>query len=93
MIRSMTIDEWERETKRVRSPAKRARLHGPSPGRAAEEMGVTRQAVHRAIERGTLDALRVTYDEDGEKLAFMIITEASFERYQKARSYREAMAG
>jgi hypothetical protein len=44
---------------------------GPSPGGAAAELGVSRQAVHRAIDRGTLDAWYVATPGEGGRPSFI----------------------
>lgn len=54
-------------------------LSGPSPGGAAAELGISRQAVHAAIRRGTLDALAVY---DGMQLSHYTISQSSIQRYR-----------
>lgn len=54
-------------------------LSGPSPGGAASELGITRQAVHEAIRRGSLDAVAVY---QGAKLLHYTIPHASLEAYK-----------
>jgi hypothetical protein len=56
------------------------RVGGPSPGGAAGELGMSRQAVHRAISRGTLDAW---YVPDGKEF-YVYVTEESIKRYKKS---------
>jgi hypothetical protein len=65
----------------------RADLVGWSPGAAAAELGITRQAVHAAIRRGDLDANEVKDLETGMKLYF--IPDASLRRFAKARADRD----
>jgi hypothetical protein len=67
------------------------RLQGPSPGGAAVDLDMSRQAVHRAIERGSLDAW---YVYDGKipglrQLRMINVTMESIERY-KASGRRRA---
>jgi hypothetical protein len=62
------------------------RLQGPSPGGAAAELDMSRQAVHRAIERGSLDAW---YVYDGvvpglRRLRMINVTMESIERYKES---------
>lgn len=52
---------------------------GPSPGGAAGELGVTRQAVHKAIRRGDLEVIAVM---DGRRLSHYTISLSSLERYK-----------
>lgn len=56
------------------------RVGGPSPGGAAAELGMSRQAVHRAISRGTLDAW---YVPDGKEF-YVYVTDESIRRYKKS---------
>ena len=57
------------------------RVGGPSPGGAAAELGVSRQAVHRAVLRGTLDAWYVPTGHSGY---FIYVTDESIKRYKKS---------
>jgi hypothetical protein len=66
------------------------KVNGPSPGGAAAELGVSRQAVHRAIDRGTLDAWYVAAPgESGADKFYIFVTEESIKRY-KASGRRRA---
>jgi hypothetical protein len=61
------------------------RLQGPSPGGAAADLDMSRQAVHRAIDRGALDAWYV-YDGSAvpglRKLRMINVSMESIERYK-----------
>jgi hypothetical protein len=71
-------------------PKIREQACGPSPGGAAAELGMSRQAVHRAIERGTLVAWYVaTPSEKGAIKFYIFVTEESIKRY-KASGRRRA---
>jgi hypothetical protein len=61
----------------------RDKVDGPSPGGAAVELGISRQAVHRAISRGTLDAWYVsTPTASGGEGFYVFVTEESMRRYK-----------
>jgi len=67
---------------------------GPSPGGAAGELGVSRQAVHLAIKRGDLEAMAVY---DGRRLSHYTISVSSLQRYrdqlrQRAKVQLEQLA-
>ena len=65
-----------------------AELLGWSPGGAAGQLGISRQAVHKAIQRGDLDAVIVNGD-DG-KLRMFMIPDASLKAFAERRSRRLA---
>jgi len=75
---TMTLKAWGEA---VHGPRGRLDFNGYSPGGAAEALGITRQAVHQAVHRGTLDCLRLT-DPNGHLLA-VIIPHSSLEHYRK----------
>jgi len=54
-------------------------LRGYSPGGARSILGITRQGVYSAVKRGSLDMVRITENGTGP---YLIITNASIERYQ-----------
>lgn len=58
---------------------------GPSPGGAAAELGISRQAVHQAIRRGDLDVLAVY---EGRRLSHYTISQSSIARYKQQRISR-----
>lgn len=53
---------------------------GPSPGGAAAELGISRQAVHTAVKRGSLLGYSLTYR--GRRIA-LIVAQASIEKFKK----------
>jgi predicted secreted protein len=63
--------------------------NGDSPGGVAAELGISRQAVHKALKRGDLDGWRVVRDDTGE-LAAIVIHPESVRRYIALRKVRGA---
>lgn len=62
---------------------------GPSPGGAANDLGITRQGVHAAIKRGDLDVLAIF---DGSKLSHYTISQSSLAAYKatlRAKALRD----
>ena len=74
MIKKMKVREWQMATSE--SEARLAELSGTSPGGAAAELGITRQAVHKAILRGDLDMIHVVDDRTGKLVMNMIPAES-----------------
>lgn len=60
-----TVSEFWAEYEHA-TPSRRRHLLGLSPGGAAALLGISRQAVHRAIDRGTLRATYIHDDHTGE---------------------------
>lgn len=85
-LRKINWQRWEKLT--AESDRQRAELLGWSPGGAAAQLGISRQAVHKAIHRGDLDAVMVLR-EDGKLSAFMI-PDASLKAFAEKRSQRAA---
>ena len=54
-------------------------LRGISPGGARSLLGITRQGVYSAVQRGSLDMVRITEQGTGP---YLIIPESSIERYR-----------
>jgi hypothetical protein len=82
--KTITMKAWIKLTRKDTSPNNRA-TNGPSPGGVAAELGITRQAVHQAIERGDLDAWRIVDDSTGRLRAIVIPYEAVL-RYKEIRA-------
>lgn len=61
---------------------------GVSPGAAASIAGISRQAIHRAIDRGSLQAYYV-YHDDGS-LAWVVISDKSLSEYIERNRRRRA---
>ena len=87
MIRKMNTRRWNELTDT--SDRLRAQLLGWSPGGAAAQLGISRQAVHKAIRRGDLDAVIVTKDGSDELSMFMI-PDASLQAFKLRREQRRA---
>jgi hypothetical protein len=80
-IQRTTLSAW---LKANEGADPRSRNHpGTSPGGVAQRLGCTRQAVHKLIQSGTLDAIAVY---DGKLLAFYVVTEPSLRAYQQQKS-------
>lgn len=58
--------------------------YGPSPGGAAAILGMSRQSVYRAIQRGALKAYRVYYPNT-DKDPMVFIDSASLDLYKDLR--------
>ena len=70
---------WSRymaELEAAESPSARRRLLGHSPGMASSIAGVSRQAIHDAIDRGNLTAFYIHDDDTGELRAILIPDES-----------------
>lgn len=86
-IRKMNTKRWTELTDT--SDRLRAQLLGWSPGGAAAQLGISRQAVHKAIRRGDLDAVIVTKD-DSEQLSMFMIPDASLQAFKAKREQKRA---
>src|SRR5579885_3910125 len=61
------------------------KVTGFSPGGLAAELGMSRQAVHAAIDRGSLDAWYVSETGEGhDSRRYIYVTVDSVERYKKS---------
>ncbi len=92
MQKTITLKDWLRKTRRETDDPSASKVQGPSPGGVAVELGITRQSVHQAIDRGDLDAWRVVDDSTG-KLRAIIITAASLKRYKDLREIQGRRKG
>lgn len=63
-------------------------VNGLSPGGVAVELGISRQAVHQAIARGDLDAVKVVADHDPDRMVMFNVTQHSVGRYRQLREAR-----
>lgn len=79
-MRVMTMREWT-ETIHLAPAEQKAEVIGVSPGGAANMLGISRQAIHNAIHRDTLDATKVV-TETG-KLISINITLSELDRYRR----------
>lgn len=80
----MTLKAWAKAVDDA-GPDHSLNLQGDSPGGVAARLGCTRQAVHRLIRRGTLDAVAVY---EGPRLSFYVVPEASLKAYQQRLAER-----
>ena len=66
------------------------RLQGPTPERAAVGLGISREALNRAIEQGTLDAWYVYdgYVPGVRKLKIISVTTESIARFKSSSRRR-----
>lgn len=87
MIRKIPVAQWSKLTEAALGKPAWKQLNGPSPGGVAAILGISRQAVHKAVHRGDLDAVIVT---DGGKLRMFMITEDSIEAFKAKRERRLA---
>jgi predicted DNA-binding protein YlxM (UPF0122 family) len=74
----MQLKDWERAIEAEKPDLADFNL-GPSPGGAANELGISRQAVHKAIHRGELDVLAIY---DGRRLSHYTISRSSLAAYK-----------
>ena len=78
-IRKMQLKAWERAIEAGDSDVADF-SQGPSPGGAAAEVGVSRQAIHYAIRRGELEVLAIY---DGSRLSHYTISRRSLAAYKE----------
>lgn len=74
-----TVSEYE-ALLAASTPRRRIEMLGHSPGKAAALAGISRQAIHRAIDRGTLEAFYV-HDDDTGDLRWVVIPDYSLRDY------------
>ena len=87
MIRKMQVSTWSKLTDAALGKPAWKQLNGPSPGGVAAILGISRQAVHKAVHRGDLDAV-IVYN--GARLQMFMITEDSIEAFKAKRERRLA---
>lgn len=85
-ITKMQFQRWQRLIE-AGDPTVQDYSEGPSPGGAAAELGITRQAVHKAIHRGELDVLAVYR---GDRLSHYTISVSSLKAYKELVRQRAA---
>lgn len=78
---TVSFEQYNRLLDEATRRGSRKLVDGWSPGFVAHALCMSRQAVHVAVDRGTLTAYYVTDDETGD-LAAIIITEASVNAYK-----------
>lgn len=79
---AVTVVKASKLNVKLRDPAF-AKLfqHSSSPGPAAVELCISRQALHLAIQRGRLDAIRL--EDDSGSLMAIVIPDTALERYKQ----------
>jgi len=82
--RNMTAQAWARILNT--SPDGQMTVNGVSPGPAANELGISRQALHKAIRANRLDAIRIV-NADGKTTA-VLIPGAELRRFQRSRAQK-----
>jgi len=85
-IRKVNSRRWQQLMSE--SEALRAKLLGWSPGGTASQLGISRQAIHKAIHRGDLDAVIVNND-DG-RLSMFMIPDSSLQAFKAKREQKLA---
>ena len=85
--KTITMAEWQARADRL-SPNRPFRMNGPSPGGAAVELDVSRQAVHQMIRDDRLDAWRIVADHQSDRLLAIIITGESLDRLKAERKLK-----
>jgi len=85
-VRKMTLAAWQKACATTHGKPSWHELNGNSPGGVASDLGISRQAVHKAIARGDLDAVIVS-DTRGRMLMFMI-PQRSVETFRLIRGKR-----
>lgn len=85
-MRTMTFAQWEKHC--VTHYGDPSQCGGVSPGGVAAELELSRQAIHKAMDRGDLDGWRVVRSALDRTTLMILITEASISRYRKLLGYR-----
>ena len=87
-IRTMKMRAWQRAVAAALDKPSYDKLNGWSPGGVAANLGISRQAVHKAVHRGDLDAVIVRDDRTDELVLFMIPA-ASVDAFRAKREQRK----
>lgn len=82
-IRHFTVDSWQAAIDAGED------LGGMSPGGVASRLGITRQAVHLAMNRGDLDSYRMDLP-NGDLM--ILIPNASYKAFGKKENYQRNTA-
>lgn len=84
---TLTHEQHVARLAKCKNAQERAHLMGDSPGSVAARLGVSRQAVYSAVNKGNLDAVTIL-DREGAPMA-LIVTDASVDEYLARRRWRE----
>jgi hypothetical protein len=85
----MKMRAWQKATAAALDKPLWGKLNGDSPGSVAAELGISRQAVHQAVHRGSLDAV-IVVDDNSEELRLFMIPAESVEAFKARRDHRKA---
>lgn len=88
-LRKMKMRAWQRASAAALDKPLWEKLNGASPGGVAAELGISRQAVHKAVQRGDLDAVLII-DDITDELRLFMIPQASIEAFRAKREQRKA---
>lgn len=81
----ITLGEWSKQHRPLKA-GRGSRLLNVSE--AAEQLGISRQAVHKAIRSGNLHGHRIVQDHNRKQLVAIVVTAESVENYLMARALR-----
>lgn len=85
----MRLGTFQKRKEPKKAPLKTdSSMNGMDPVSAGNVLGISRQAVWKAIEAGNLDAFKIVSEEDPSKVLFTVVTHESIERYQFVRRHR-----
>ena len=82
--RNVSVSHFNAMTQRAIANGRAESVLGYSPGYVATLLGITRQAVHAAIERGDLTA-HFVHDDTTGSLCSIYVTDASVAEYRAKR--------
>lgn len=88
-IRKMTVKQWQKAVAAAHGKPSWLNYQGDSPGGVAAKLDISRQAVHKAVRRGDLDALIINDDVTG-RLRMFLIPEPSVEAFKMLREAKRA---
>jgi len=79
----ITLDEWRKRHPPLKTGRSSKLL---TVADAAEVLGVSRQAVHKAIAAGSIESYRIVADHTKSRLLAVMVSEASVLDYQRIRN-------
>jgi hypothetical protein len=89
-VQRYTLSQWLKLVRKCSPVGDRfAEISGPLIPTVCDELGITKQAVHNAIERDRLDAIAITTN-DGSKIAYYMVTDASLAKFRVNRNVQDA---
>jgi len=85
MIKTLSLSQWMRMQKKAESLSGKPSdfPNGYSPGGVASQLGISRQAVHKAMHTGRLPAWRVVLPGGG---AYYLISQEALDAFQQKRA-------